>query len=330
MATTKTQLMGLSLSSPVIVGSSGMTGSATAIGKLADAGAGAVVLKSLFEEQIRMNIAREAGKGGVVYGQDDIDGFISYYERKHSIDGYHTMIRDTKKAVDIPVIASINASTDKDWQRITGEIADAGADAIQLNLFVPSFGDPGTSPIIEEIYCNALRRVKEVVNLPVAVKIGTSFTNMTRITTMLADAGADAVVMFNRYYQPDISIDDFSVGNASVYSSPTEYVNALRWIALLSSDVKVPLVGATGIHDGPTLVKMLAVGAPAVEVVSTLYNNGMDQIGRMNAFLTSWMDDHGYASIEDFRGRASAIDRNRSDAFERVQYMKYYGDLKSS
>jgi dihydroorotate dehydrogenase (fumarate) len=307
-----------------------MTGNATAIAKLAEAGAGAVVLKSLFEEQIRMNIAREAGKGGVVYGQDDVDGFISYYERKHSIDGYHTMIRDTKKAVDVPVIASINAATDKDWQRITGEIADAGADAIQLNLFVPSFGDPGASPIIEEIYCNALRRVKETVDLPVAVKIGSSFTNMTRITTMLTEAGADAIVMFNRYYQPDISIEDFSVGNASVYSAPTEYASALRWIALLSSEVTVPLIGATGIHDGPTLVKMLAVGAPAVEVVSTLYKNGMDQIGTMNSFLSAWMDEHHYASIEDFRGKANAINQKRPDAFERVQYMKYYGDLKSS
>jgi dihydroorotate dehydrogenase (fumarate) len=330
MATIDTQLMGLTLKSPILVGSSGLTSSATAIEKLASAGAGAVVLKSLFEEQIRMNIDREAGKGGVVYGQEEVDGFISYYERKHSVDGYHKMIRETKERVDIPVIASVNAATDKDWQRITGEIADAGADAIQLNLFVPSFGDPGASTIIEEIYCNVLRRVKEIVDIPVAAKIGSNFTNMTRITTMLQDAGADAIVMFNRYYQPDISLDDFSVGNAAVYSNPTEYAQALRWVALLSSELNVPLVGATGIHDGPGLVKLLAVGAPAVEVVSTVYKNGMEQISTMNTFLTRWMEEKGYDAIENFRGAANAVSQKRPDAFERVQYMKYYGDLKTS
>lgn len=330
MATTTTQLMGLELSSPVMVGSSGLTSSVKAIAKVAEAGAGAVVLKSLFEEQIRMNIAREAGKGGVVYGQEDVDGFISYYERKHSIDGYHKLIRDTKAAVEIPVIASINAATDKDWQRITGELADAGADALQLNLFVPSFGDPGASTIIEEIYCNALRRVKEVVDLPVAVKIGSHFTNMTRITTMLQDAGADAIVMFNRYYRPDISLDDFSVGNAAVYSEPAEYAEALRWIGVLSSELETPLVGATGIHDGPTAAKMIAVGAPAVEVVSTLYKNGVEQIATINTFLSNWMDEKGYGGIEDFRGKANAAAQKRSEVFERVQYMKYYGDLKNA
>jgi dihydroorotate dehydrogenase (fumarate) len=308
------------------VGSSSLTGSVVSIRKLEAAGAGAVVLKSLYEEQIRMNIARETGKGGVVYGHDDVDGFIAYYERKHSIDGYKVMIRDAKAEVGIPIIASINAATDEEWQQITEQIAEAGADALQLNMFVPSFGNAGASTVIEEIYCNALRRVKEILDLPVAVKIGPNFTNMTRITTMLQDAGADAIVMFNRFYQPDISLDDFSVGNASVYSTPTEYTEALRWIGLLSTEVEVPLIGATGIHDGLTAAKLLAVGAPAVEVVSALYRSGTEHLRAMNSRLAAWMDERGYASIADFRGKASATAQKRPEVFERVQYMRYYGD----
>lgn len=327
MATLKTASMGIELASPVIVGSSGLTAGVASIEKIAAAGAGAVVLKSLFEEQIRMNIARESGKGGVVYGHEEVDGFISYYERKHSIDGYHKLIRDAKNAVGIPIIASINATTDKEWQATTTAIADAGADAIQLNLFVPAFGDPGASGVIEEVYCNAVRRVKETVDIPVAAKIGGQFTNMTRIATMLRDAGADGIVLFNRYYQPDIALDDFSIGNASVYSEPSEYAAALRWIGLLSTELDLPLIGATGIHDGSALTKLIAVGAAAVEVVSTIYKNGIDQIRTMNTYLSNWLDEHGYAGIDDLRGNASASDGKRAEAFERVQYMKYYGDV---
>lgn len=330
MATLATKIMGIDLSNPIIVGSSGLTATAGSITKLADAGAGAVVLKSLFEEQIRMNIAYESGKGGVVYGQEEVDGFISYYERKHSIDGYHKLIRDAKSAVGIPVIASINATTDKEWQETTGAIADAGADAIQLNLFVPSFGDPGASGVIEEIYCNALRRVKETVDIPVAVKIGGGFTNLARITSMLQDAGADGIVLFNRYYQPDLSLDDFGIGNASVYSAPTEYASALRWIGILSTDLRVPLIGATGVHDGPSLTKLIAVGASAVEVVSTIYKNGMDRITTMNEFLSSWMDGKNYESVSALRGKAAAHTAERAEAFERMQYMKYYGDVSAT
>lgn len=327
MARIQTRFMGIDVPSPVVVGSSGLTNSADQIAKLAETGAGAIVLKSLFEEQILMRIAREADRGGVVYGQAEIDDFVGYYERKHSIDAYFKLISDAKKRVSIPIIASINAVSAAQWTQIASDIADAGADGIQLNMFVSPFEEDRSSDEIESVYVETIGRVKEVVSLPIAVKIGPYFTNLRRFTGRLVEAGAEAIVLFNRFYQPDISLETFSVGNASFHSTGTEYPEALRWIAILSPHIGVPIVGSGGIHDGSTVIKMIAVGATAVEIVSTLYKNGSEQIAEIHRELETWMDEHGYATIADLRGVLSGDSYGKPEQFERVQYMRYYGDV---
>jgi len=327
MARIQTRFMGIDVPSPVIVGSSGLSNGADQIEKLAAAGAGAVVLKSLFEEQILMQIEREAGRGGVIYGQAEVDDFVGYYERKHSVDEYFALIRETKKRVSIPVIASINAVSAQQWTQIAGDIADAGADAIQLNMFVPPFSEERSSDEIESVYVEAIGRVKEIVSLPVSVKIGPYFTNLRRFTTRLVEAGADALVMFNRFYQPDISLETLSVGNAAFHSAGTEYPETLRWTAILAPQLGIPVIAAGGIHDGATLTKMIVAGARAVEVVSTLYKNGSEQIAQMTQELERWMDQQGYATLDDACGVLSAESYGKPDMFERVQYMRYYGDV---
>jgi len=326
MADIETTFLGMKLRSPVIAGSSSLTGQVKTIAELGKAGAGAVVLKSLFEEQILNEAAREAGKGGIIYGQDDLDGFISYYERKHSVGEYLKLVKDGKAACGIPVIASINAVSDGEWAAFAAELADAGADALQLNLFVSPFDLDQDSNRTEAVYAETVRKVKAATGLPVAAKIGPYFTSLPRIVRSLGQAGADAVVLFNRYYSPDMDTEKVAVKAAAMHSAPTEHVQALRWISLLSASSSFDLVGATGIHDGEALIKMLLAGARAVEVVSALYRQGPRQITNLNKELSNWMDARGYAGIEAFRGKLAAVDDAGRGALERFQYMKTFGD----
>ena len=327
MASIKTKFLGLDLTSPVIVGSSGLTGKTGSIKKMADAGAGAVVLKSLFEEQILAGIAHETRKGGVVYGQGDIDEYISFYERKHSIGDYIQLVKDAKKSVSIPVIASVNATSDKEWEAICADLDKAGADALQLNLFVNPFDIMKTSGEIEEAYISIVRKVKDLISIPLAVKIGPEFTSIGNLASRLEDAGAGAVVLFNRYSSPDINIGDMSWKTASSRSLDNEYRSSLRWTSLLSSQLKCDIAAATGIHDGDTAVKLLSAGAKAVEVVSTVYKNGDKVISEMNGSISLWMDENSFSTTEDFIGKMSAENTGNNQGLERVQYMKTFGDV---
>lgn len=328
MANIETKFLGLNLSSPIIIGSSGLTGKTESIIKLAKAGAGAVVLKSLFEEQILAVIAQETRKGGVVYGQTDIDEYIAFYERKHSMNEYMELIRETKKNVSIPVIASINATSDKEWQTICTDLDKSGADALQLNLFITPFDAKISGEGIEETYVSIVRKVKALTSLPLAVKIGPFFSNIGHLVTRLDEAGASAVVLFNRYASPDIDIQKMNLKTASVRSSDTEYRSSLRWTALLSHLIDSDIAGATGIHDGVTAIKLLLAGAKAVEVVSTIYQNGEKRISDMNESISKWMDEKSFTSIKDFSGKMSAGNTENSQGLERVQYMKKFGDIQ--
>ncbi|HUW70533.1 MAG TPA: dihydroorotate dehydrogenase-like protein [bacterium] len=327
MAVIGSVLCGLTLKSPIIVGSSGKTGSADHVAELAAAGAGAVVLKSIFEEQILDEAAREAGKGGIVYGQDDLDGYIKFYEKKHSIAQYVRLVRDSKAGCSIPVIASVNATSGKEWQNIASELAGAGADAIQLNLFVSPFDDADQQARIEDTYTDTVRTVKAITKLPVIAKIGSYFTSIPGIVGALRQAGADGVVLFNRYYTPDFDIEKLSALPSATLSQPSEYLMSLRWVSLLSWSAGIPLVGASGIHDGKALIKLLLAGAPAVEVVSTVYRHGLKQIKLMNDGLAAWMDAHGHATIESFRGTMAVEHGANRSALERFHYMKTYGGV---
>lgn len=325
MAEIKSTVCGLSLRSPVIVGSSGLTERVDRVVELAAAGAGAVVLKSIFEEQILNEAARDAGKGGIIYGQEDMDAFIAFYERKHTVHEQVKLVKDCKSACDIPVIASVNALSDGEWQGIGGELAQAGADALQLNLFVSPFGQDRACDDIEGVYAEIVRKVKSAASIPVIAKIGAHFTSIPRIVRSLELAGADGVVLFNRYYSPDFNIETMALKAASFFSQSTEYAQALRWISLLSLSSTVPVIGAGGVHDGETLIKLILAGAPAVEVVSTVYKNGPKQVSTMNAVLAKWMDAHGFAAIDAFRGTLAVGKGADRKALERFQYMKNYG-----
>ena len=319
-----TSFAGLSMKSPIIVSSSGLTSSVDRIKKLAAAGAGAVVLKSLFEEQINYEIAN------VSEGQDypEAVDYIRTYARENSLGEYLTVIREAKEAVDIPVIASINCVSNAEWTDFAAKIEDAGADAIELNIYFLPIKKDKDPREYEKTYLNLVADVKKKTALPLIIKLGNGFSNITWMVDQLYQRGASAAVLFNRFYAPDINTDDFSFGSAEVLSSPAELRNSLRWIGIVSSQVdQLDLAASTGVHSGMAVVKQILAGARAVQVCSVLYRNGLDYIKDMSAEMKKWMEKNKYQSPDEFRGKMNYGSLQDPSVYERAQFMKYFSSM---
>lgn len=315
---------GLALKSPVIVSSSGLTGSVERIKKIAQAGAGAVVLKSLFEEQIK----HEEGKLSEGSDYPEAADYIRTYARENSLDDYLSLIRGAGEQVDIPVIASINCVRADEWIDFASSIEDAGADAIELNIYflpIDKDKDPRT---YEKAYLELVSKVKEKTKLPLIVKLGPGFSNITWMVHQLYQRGARAVVLFNRFYAPDINTNDLSFISSEVLSSPADIRNSLRWIGIVSSQVEeIDLAASTGVHSGLAVVKQILAGAKAVQICSVLYRNGIDYIHDMITEMKKWMEKHGYTSPDDFRGKMNYNSLRDPSVYERAQFMKHFSQM---
>jgi len=319
-----TSFAGLSMKSPIIVSSSGLTSSVDRIKKLAAAGAGAVVLKSLFEEQINFEI-ENASEG---HDYPEAMDYIRTYARDNSLEEYLSIIREAKEAVDIPVIASINCISASEWTDFAGKIEDAGADALELNIYFLPIQKDKNPREYEKAYLNLVSEVKKKTALPLVIKLGNGFSNITWMVDQLYQRGAAAVVLFNRFYAPDINTDNLTFGSAEVLSSPAELRNSLRWIGIVSSQVKqLDLAASTGVHSGMAVVKQILAGAKAVQICSVLYRNGLDYIKDMSAEMKKWMEKNDYRSPEDFRGKMNYGSLDDPSVYERAQFMKFFSSM---
>lgn len=319
-----TTYAGMDLKSPVIVSSSGLTNSVERIKKIATAGAGAVVLKSLFEEQIMYEF------GNLVSGSDypEAEDYVRTYARENSLDNYLSIIKGAKEAVEIPVMASINCVSAKEWIDFAGKIELAGADALELNIYFLPIQKEKDPRDYEKAYLELVTRVKEKTSLPVIVKLGSGFSNVTWMVNQLYLRGVAAVVLFNRFYAPDIDTTDMSFGSSEVLSSPADLRNSLRWIGIVSSQVdQVDLAASTGVHSGLAVVKQILAGAKAVQVCSVLYRNGIDYIRDMLAEMKQWMEKHHYDSPADFRGKLNYNSLDDPSVYERAQFIKYFSKM---
>jgi len=328
MVDLSTQYLGMKLKNPVIAGSSGLTNSAKSIQDLEESGAGAVVLKSIFEEEIAFeydDILKEASEEGVNLDQFD---YYDFHIKGEKLDKYTSLIEDSKKAVSIPVIASINCVYSHEWTSFAKQLQTAGADALELNMFfLPSeFGR--TTEEKEKAYFQIIEKVQKEVSIPIALKISYYFSNLGPMIQKLSETGIAGLVLFNRFYSPDFDIDKMEVVSSNVFSSPSDLPISLRWIAIMAERVSCDLAASTGVHDGTALIKQILAGANAVQVASTLYKNGKGQIAEMLATLEAWMDQKGYSSLSDFRGKMSQAKSSNPAAYERVQFMKYFGGKK--
>ncbi|MGE5384017.1 MAG: dihydroorotate dehydrogenase-like protein [Omnitrophica WOR_2 bacterium] len=328
MANISTTYMGLHLSSPIIVGSSGLTNKVENIKIFEKLGAGAVVLKSLFEEQIRLQISHELKQETSNYNYPEAFDYISNYSRDKEVSTYLELIKSLVNAVKIPIIASVNCTSSDEWITYAREIELAGANALELNIFVlPS--DPNTdSTKNENIYFNVLQQVTKHVKIPVSVKISSYFSALAKTAIDLSNTGIKGLVVFNRFYSPDIDINTMEVIPSNIFSNPEEISHSLRWVAMLSNRLGCDMCASTGIHDGSGVIKQLLAGAKAVQVVSTLYKNGFERITSMNNELRNWMITNDFTSTNQFIGKLSFKNSNNPAAFERVQFMKYFAGIE--
>lgn len=319
--------MGLKLKNPIIVGSSGLTNSVEKIRDLERQGAAAVVLKSLFEEQLAMEQENS-------YDQNDFDypeamDYMKAYAAEYTYSDFINLIRSSKVAVDIPVIASINCVSMGKWTELAKKIEEAGADALELNISLLPSDMYKTSAQNEKTYFDIIKAVRQQVKIPIALKMSHYSAGLAHLISQLSFTKmVDAFVLFNRYYSPDINIDDYSITSSGVLSRPENISDSLRWVALMSGKIKTPIAASTGIHSGEDVIKQLLAGATAVQVVSALYKNGIIHIGKMLAEVEAWMNEKGYTKIEDFRGEISYTKFNQPEAFERIQFMKYFGGFE--
>lgn len=321
-----TQYLGLDLKNPLVVGSCGLTYSVEKITEMAEAGAGAIVLKSLFEEQIQAELSANLASYNADY--PEATDYIREFTRGNEVDAYLKLIAEVKAAVDIPVIASINCVSAAEWTSFAKSIEEQGADALELNVsLLPS--DPKlTSDQGEKRYFEILETVGAIVTLPIALKMSHFSSSLANLIERLSwHERLAGLVLFNRYYSPDIDIDKLEVTSAEVFSSPEEISLPLRWIALMSGLIKKDLAATTGVHDAEGLIKQLLAGATTVQVVSTLYKNGPSQIGEILGGLENWMEEKSYDAIDEFRGKLSYAKIKEPAVFERTQFMKYFAGI---
>ena len=340
-----TTYMGLKLKNPLVVSSCGLTKTLRGVQKCAEAGAGAIVLKSLFEEQITAEVAELTQHVDSV-GHTESMEYLHGYGHALGPREYLQLVHDAKKSVSVPIITSINCVTDNLWADYARQLAAAGADALEINIgFLPN-APTLTGATVEERYPRILHAVRSQVDLPIALKVGPYISSFANLADQLGNdrmagtpftvgwcgpsvsdkeitwQGADALVLFNRFYSFDIDVDKLQLAGGNPYSTSGEIHVPLRWISLLAGRVRCDLAATTGIHDGRDVVKQLLAGATVTQICSTLYRNGLGQIGTILDQLQQWMQTHGFEQLDDFRGRLSQSRSEHPGDYERIQYIK--------
>ena len=320
----RTDYLGLELRSPLMASSSPLTGDLDGLRRLEDAGAGAVVLPSLFEEEIEREsheIDRMLETGAGTSGEA-----LSYFPELEDYDAgpdrYLELVRTASERLDIPVMGSLNGTTPGGWVEYAREIEQAGAAALELNLYGVA-ADPTTQAgTIEQEYCALVQRVKATIGIPLAVKIGPFFTALAHTAVELSTAGADGLVLFNRFYQPDLDLDDLEVSPRLTLSTSEDLRLPLRWIAILHGRVDASLAATSGIHRAEDSLKALLVGANVTMMASALLTGGPSELTRIERGILEWMDENEYESLRQLVGSVSRGAVADPAAYERGNYLK--------
>lgn len=344
MTDLRTTYLGCELKSPLVASASPLSEEIDNLRKMEDAGAGAVVLHSLFEEQI-IRESEELHRG-LSAGTESFAESLTYlpeasqYQQAPDFgapdmtrynrgpEGYLEHVRRAAEALSIPVIASLNATSPGGWVKHARRIEEAGASALELNIyFLPT--DPDVSgPEIEEGYCELVRQVKNTIRIPVAVKLGAYFSAMANFARELDKAGADALVLFNRFYQPDFDIENLEVVPTVTLSTSQELLLRLHWVAILYGHIRPDLAITGGVHTAEDVLKSMMAGARVAMMTSALLSKGIDHLRRVREDLTSWMEEHEYESVRQMQGSLALRSVPDPAAFERANYMRVLGSYR--
>lgn len=320
-----TSYLGLSLPHPVVPSASPLTGDIDHIHTLVDAGAPAVVMLSIFEEQIEHDLLAmtEGPEFGAGASGEAAGGYLPRLDPYNAgPESYMALIRRAKEETVVPVIASLNGVSVGGWVQYAREVADAGADALELNIYRVAARIDETSEEVESGYLRLVEAVRHAVDLPLAVKVGPYFTAMASMARRLVDAGADGLVLFNRFYQPDIDLKTLAVKPNLQLSDPYELRLVIRWIAVLFGRIDTDLAATTGIHQATDATKALLAGASVTMMASSLLRNGPGQLTVVRDGLASWLEANGYQSAQQAKGSISQQSVPDPSAFERANYMK--------
>lgn len=319
-----TKYLGMKLHSPLVPSASPLSEEIDNLKQMEDAGAGAVVLYSLFEEQLRLETFELHHH--LEYGAESFPEALSFFPQPQEYhlgpDAYLEHIRKAKAAINIPVIASLNGSSLGGWTKFAQQMQQAGADALELNLYNIPTELETTGAQIEQRYLDVLRAVKEAVTIPVALKLSPFFSNMANMAKRFDDAGANGLVLFNRFYQPDIDLETLDVRPNVILSTPQAQRLPMRWIAILHGRIKASLAATSGIHEAKDLVKMLMAGANVTMLCSVLLRHGIYHLRILEQELRRWMEEHEYVSVQQMQGSMSQKNCPDPTAYERAQYMK--------
>jgi len=326
MASLETKYLGLILKNPLVISSSGITSSVDKIKEAEKNGAAAIVLKSIFEEQINYEAANYQDQG-----KDNAEAYdyLQGYVTANSVDKQLNLIREAKQAVSIPIIASINCVSDKKWIDFAKHFEEAGADALEINIYIMPDDRKKSGSDIEKSYYSIIKKLVKKTNIPVSVKLSYHFTNMINVVDNLKGIGAKGVVLFNRFYEPDIDIDNMEMTTSAVFSNESDIRFPLRWAAIISDQVKgIDIASSTGVHNAKGLIKMLLAGADTVQICSVLYKSGLGEIKTMLDGLEEWMKQRGFDSVESMRGLMSYKSIPDPAVYQRSQFMKYFSNFE--
>ena len=327
MADLSVTYLGMKLRNPIIIGSSGLTDSVKKIQELEDKGAAAVVLKSLFEEQIlaesAIHVERDQSFGY------DVHDYIHNYTRNHKLGDYLKLIKEAKQTVDIPVIASINCVSDTEWTGFAKKIEEAGADALEINISLLPSNHEMRGVQNEEMYFDILEKVRKATKLPLAVKMSPYSGGLANLIKRISwSRYVDGIVLFNRYYSPDIDVDRMKFTHTNVFSTPNEISTSLRWIAISHNFVDIDLAASTGVHSGKDVIKQILAGADVVEIASVIYQKGPAHLQSMIAEIEEWMQQHNYENLDAFRGLMAYDKTQETAAYERIQFMRHFSGIE--
>lgn len=324
---TNTKFLGLDIESPIIAGSCGLTNDISNLEKLEEAGAGAIIMKSVFEEQIIYDIKRNLSMMAPVDNYGMSYEYIAAHVADDSLGKYFDLIKEAKKHLHIPIVGSINCYSFENWMTYTRRFQDAGCDAIELNMAVLPYETSLSCEDVDRLFSDIINTLRKSVTIPISIKVSQNFTDMANFMQRLSWMNVDGITMFNKALNVDVDIDKMSICHAPSLSSPDEIYNTLRWVAILSKKLRCDISASTGVHTAADVVKMLLAGAGTVQVVSCLYKNGVNYMKNLNDGLKAWMTEHGFESIDQFRGKLAVKPNEQSSIFFRTQFMKHFAQI---
>jgi dihydroorotate dehydrogenase (fumarate) len=319
LADLSVSFLGLTLKNPILLASSGLSSSVTGVKRALEAGAGAIVLKSLFEEQLKAELSSVSAQ---TESHPEAAAFLAGMGMNEGSNEYLELIRDSRAVSDVPIIASVNCSGDSAWTDFAARMESAGASALELNLGVVPADPAVAAATIEDRLVALVASVRKTVKIPICAKIGSSYTNVGHLASRLSKAGAGALTLFNRFYRMDVDLDSMTMAAGPTRSSPEAYHESLRWIAMLEGRVGAELCASGGVYDSATALRLIAVGANAVQMCSAVYAKGYGAIGTVIDEMGAWMDAHGVKRLSDLRGRLARRNSEHPELYGRLHYIK--------